>query len=103
QRIETIAQFVDARLRSGRQLQATHQPAEQLDPEIILQGLDLMADCGGCHVQFVGRPAKTHMPCGSFECAQRTEWRESVGHQEVQVRFCISGKYELSFIAMQHY
>jgi hypothetical protein len=49
---------------------------KQPDPEILLQSVDLMADCGRGDMQLVGGLAEAHIPGRRFKspkCAQRRQ------------------------------
>ncbi len=66
--------------RRRRQLDRPVQPVEQPDPEILLQGVDLMADRGRGHEQLFSRLRKAHMAGGRLEGAQGGERRQMVVH-----------------------
>ena len=61
----------------GQQQRAVQAP-EQLNPQIVLQRLDLMTDCRGRYVQLFGRPGKAQMAGRSLEGAQGIErWQRA--------------------------
>ena len=67
-------------LRRGRQLDRSVHAMKQLDPEILLEGVDLMADGGGRHMQLGCGPAEAHMAGCRFERSQGTQRREMAVH-----------------------
>ena len=67
-------------LRRGRQLDRSVQAVKQLDPEILLEGVDLMADGGRRHMQLGCGPAEAHVAGRCFERSQGTQRREMAVH-----------------------
>ena len=58
------------------------QPLEQAHAEARLQGLHLLPDGGGRHMQLMRGQLETQMTRRGFESAQRVEWWEGVGHRQ---------------------
>lgn len=56
------------------------QPLEQTHAETILQGLHLLPHGTGCDVQLVRGELDAQMARRGFECAQRVQWRQQIGH-----------------------
>ena len=56
------------------------QPLEQAHAEARLQGLHLLPNGGGRHMQLMRGQLETQMTRRGFESAQRVEWWEGVGH-----------------------
>ena len=55
---------------------------KQPHPEILLEGVDLMADRHRGDEQLLGRFAEAHMAGGGFERAQGREGRQVIVHQD---------------------
>ena len=61
---------------SSRAVEAMEQP----DPEILFEGVDLVADCGGSDVELAGCFAKAAQPGGRFEGAKCAQGRQMSIH-----------------------
>ena len=55
-------------------------PLEQAHAETFLQRFDLLPYCAGRDVQLVRGELEASMARGGFECAQRVQWRQQIGH-----------------------
>ena len=61
--------------------QALGAPVEQLQPEAVLQGLDLMADRALGDVQFRRRVGEAEVAGGGLEGAQGVQGRQGASHE----------------------
>ena len=68
--------------RRGGQLDRAVEAVKQPDPEILLERVDLMADRGRRHAEFVGGFAEAHQPGGRLKRAQRAQGREAGVHRD---------------------
>jgi len=58
---------------------------KQFDPQILLQGMNLMADRGRSHEQLFGCLAEAHVAGGRFEGAQCTQRWDMVTHSDEKI------------------
>jgi len=65
----------------SRQFDRSVHSKEQLDPEILLQRMDLMTDRGWRNMELIGSLAEAHMPCRRFKCPQCAKRWEMAVHQ----------------------
>ena len=78
--IERIGERRQIGLAGLGEEQLSVPPDEQIHPEPLFQGLDLVADRRLRDGQFLGRTGKAQMPGRGLESAQSVEWRKMTSH-----------------------
>jgi len=64
----------------GRRLDRVRQPAQEREPELVLEQLDVPADGAVGDAEFARRRAHAAEPCGRLEGPKRIERKPCAGH-----------------------